>query len=546
MTTTPAPRFVRNFIRRLLALGAATILPLAQAAPPPNVDTALKAWLGTQPGGAAVAWVDAEGVTFFNAGSFGAGDARAVTPDTIFEIGSVTKVFTSLLLAESERAGRVSRDDPAAKYLLPPGADPAALTKITLVSLATHTSGLPRLPGNMKEASGPHPYENYGQHELLAAFAMHGPTAPADGATVYSNFGAALLGQTLAAAWGQSYPVALTAHVLEPLGLAHTTLNMTGSADPANLIPGHTGPAAVDHWKFQSMAPGGALLSSARDLSLFVQAGLGLRATPLAASLAEMMKPLRKMDSPPGQIGLGWLIMDNAGTPLVWHNGGTAGFRSFIGLLPSAKAGVVVLVSNSALNPDALGQQLLGVKPPVAPAAAPVADAAVLTGSYSFTPDLSIVITERKGTLGLQMTAQPRLALKEKPDGRFAVVDVPAEVSFERDAAGQAIALILHQNGLDQRAPRTVELALPPGKLADYVGTFALATGITMTMTVDDGRLFTQLTGQSKLRAFASAPDQFFLKVVNAQLRFERGGDGKITAVVLRQNGRDQRAAKVD
>jgi CubicO group peptidase (beta-lactamase class C family) len=544
MTTNITPGLVARFIRLLPLLGVAASWPLVHAAPPPNAEAALKAWLGRQPGGAAVAWVEADGVTFYTAGSFGANDARVVSPDTLFEIGSVTKVFTSLLLAESERAGKVSRDDPAAKHLLPPGADAAALAKITLVSLATHSSGLPRLPANLTGANGPRPYENYGRADLLAAFATHGPVAPAGQATAYSNFGAALLGETLAAAWGQPYPAVLTQRVLEPLGLVHTTLNLTGSADPAELIPGHAGAAAAEHWKFQAMAPAGALLSSARDLALFVQAGLGLRPTSLAASLAETMKPLRKMDSPPGQIGLAWLIMDNNGQPLVWHNGGTAGFRSYVGLLPATHTGVVVLVSNGALNPDALGLQLLGAKPPAAPAPPPVADAAAFAGSYAFSPDISILVTERKGALAVQMTAQPRLALKEKEADRFAVVDVPAEVSFERDPAGKVVALVLHQNGRDQRAPRTVELEVPAAQLADYKGSFALAPGLTLTMTVDDGRLFTQLTGQPRFRVFAQAPDQFFLKVVNAQLRFERGADGKVTAVVLRQNGRDQRAAK--
>jgi hypothetical protein len=91
----------------VLSLFALAIIPLVSAKPPPEVQTRLDAWLKGQPGGVALAWVDADGVAFFQSGHFGPDDPRAITPDTQFEIGSVTKVFTALLLAESERAGTV-------------------------------------------------------------------------------------------------------------------------------------------------------------------------------------------------------------------------------------------------------------------------------------------------------------------------------------------------------------------------------------------------------------------------------------------------------
>ena len=104
---------------------------LLAARPPADLPARLEQWVAGQPGGIAVAWVDADGTSFFQAGRTDGPDSPAITPDTRFEIGSITKVFTALLLAESERAGKVSRDDPVAKYLLPPE-DPAqaALAKL--------------------------------------------------------------------------------------------------------------------------------------------------------------------------------------------------------------------------------------------------------------------------------------------------------------------------------------------------------------------------------------------------------------------------------
>lgn len=123
---------------------------LAVAAPPTDMQKKLNEFTKGGPGGVAVAWVDHDGIKFFQAGTFSADDPRPIGPDTQFELDSVTKVFTALLLAESERLGKVSRFNPAANYLLPPD-DPAqaSLAKITLLALATHTAGLPRLPSNI-------------------------------------------------------------------------------------------------------------------------------------------------------------------------------------------------------------------------------------------------------------------------------------------------------------------------------------------------------------------------------------------------------------
>lgn len=512
----------------------------------PDVDAVLKRWFdATRPGGAAIAYVDPEGVTFAVAGQFSPEDKRPITADTLFEIGSVTKVFTAILLADSERAGKVKRDDPAAKYLLPAGdADADKLARITLLSLTTHASGLPRTAPNQTEAGGLHPYAGYDRARMIEALRTHGPDAPTGRATAYSNFGVAVLGEALAAAWGRGYAELLKTRVISPLGLEHTSLAMTGTVEPENFAHGFALEKPAEHWTFAAMAPAGALVSSARDMAIFLQACLGLRETPLRETLAETLKPQRKMDAPGGRIGLGWLITDDPARPVWWHNGGTAGFRSFAGFCPATRCGVVVLTSNSANNPDQPGFELLEAKPSRPAPAATIANASDYTGSFSLTDAFSIVVVERNGTLFGQATGQPRFALRETGRDRFAVVDVVAEVSFERDAAGKVVALTLHQNGGHLRGTRTVELALPPEKLAEFIGEFALAPQATMTMTLEDGRLFTQLTGQSRLEMFARAPDEFFLKVVNAQLLFQRDAEGKVHAVVLRQNGRDQRALK--
>ena len=184
------------------------MIPAGWATPPTGMQEKLDAWAKGEAGGVAAAWVDADGPVYFMSGTFDASDPRPVTADTTFEVGSISKVFTALLLAESERLGRVNRNDPAAKYLIPAD-DPsqAALAKITLLTLTTHTSGLPRLPQNigLNPDTMTDPYSAYDRAKLVEALKFHGSTATV-GSASYSNFGAAVLGEALAARGGPPTP----------------------------------------------------------------------------------------------------------------------------------------------------------------------------------------------------------------------------------------------------------------------------------------------------------------------------------------------------
>ncbi len=539
---------MNRFFRCLLPL---FFTVLCAAKPPADVQARLDAFNRVQSGGVALVWVDADGAAFFTTGKFAADDARPITPDTQFELGSVTKVFTALLLAESERLGKVSRGDSAARYLLPAG-DPAqdALAKITLLSLTTHTSGLPRLPGNIGAApdANPNPYAAYDRVALVAALRTHGPVAPVGRAFAYSNFGASVLGEALAAAWGVEYADALAAHVLGPLGLKATSLGMTGAPASADLAPAHSAGRRVPNWTFQACAPAGALRSTARDMAVFLGAVLGRSGTPLRAAIDATLQPQRTAEELGGRIGLGWFLDDEAGRQIAWHNGATAGSHAFMAIDRKSGHGVAIL-SNNDVASEALGFSLLGARPP-RPAPTAVKNAADYLGSYHLTPGFAIDIRERRGALVGQCTGQPPFAMREIAPDRFALVGVPAEISFERGADGRVAALVLHQNGRDQRAPRGAlppppkEVALRPEQLTEYPGTYPIAPTFVLTVTQEGVGLFVQATGQAKFPVFASAKDEFFYKVVEARITFQRGADGKISGLTLHQNGRDLPAAR--
>lgn len=346
------------------------LVAMVAAAPRPDLNLAAARWLGENPGGVSVAYVDREGVAFAALGHFAPGDPRPVTAETTFEIGSVTKVFTALLLVESEKAGKARRGDAAAKHLLPAGDSEAGkLAPITLLALATHSAGLPRMASNFRSADGNR--AAFTRADLIEGFRRDGATAVVGGKSVYSNFGVVLLGQALAAAWGEPYPKVLQERVLDPLGLKHTWLGLPGTSQRDAFPPGLVNGKPVAHWEFDALAASGALRSTAKDMALFLQACLGLRETPLNESIREAIKPLRPMGDGPGKIGLNWMSTAGPRPPIYWHNGATAGFRAYLGFEPASGVGVVVM-TNSAPSPEALGLALLG-RPPANPAAAKTA-----------------------------------------------------------------------------------------------------------------------------------------------------------------------------
>ena len=521
------------------------------AKPPADIQARLDDWVKDQPGGVSVAWVDADGAAFFQSGHIDAAGSPRITPDTQFELGSVTKVFTALLLAESERLGKVSRNDPAAKYLLPPD-DPeqTALAGITLLALTTHTAGLPRLPSNIgpNPDANPDPYAAYDRSMLIEALRRDGRRASTAGHMAYSNFGAAVLGEALGAAWDTSYADALQEHVLGPLGLKATSLGVAGSPSPAELAPGHVGDKRVPNWTFQAFAPAGALRSSAREMAVFLTVCLGKDEHPMRAAINATIQPQHAADDVGGHIGLGWLLTDDPAHQVIWHNGATAGSHAFIAFSPTMDTGVVIL-ANIQRGSEALGFGLLGAQPPSVKVTT-VNDAAGYIGRYPFSPAFAIDIKELNGTLRGQATGQPEFGLRAVAVDRFAIVGVPAEISFERGLDGKVTALVLHQNGMDQRAlrgslpPPPKEVFLPVATLREYAGSYPLAPAFVLTVTEEGGALFVQATGQGKAPVFASAPDEFFYKIANARISFQRDARGKVTSLVLHQNGRDMPATK--
>jgi len=325
--------------------------------------------------GIVVGVIDAKGRRIVTHGGLAKGDPRPLDGNTVFEIGSQTKVFTSLILSDMVRKGEVKLDDPVQKYL------PAAVKvperggrQITLIDLATHSSGLPRMPTNFAPKDSLNPFADYTVEQLWQF--LNGYTLPRDiGAQYeYSNVGVGLLGQALARRAGSDYETLVRTRVTGPLGLKDTVITLT-PALKARLAQGHTATAQpTPNWDLPTLAGAGALRSTTNDMLTFLADELGFKSSPLAPAMAAQLVPRRPGPSANLEMALGWHISKFSTGDVIWHNGGTGGYRTFFGFDPRAKVGVVVMTNkvNGTGGDDIgfyllAGRALMTLNPPPSP-----------------------------------------------------------------------------------------------------------------------------------------------------------------------------------
>jgi CubicO group peptidase (beta-lactamase class C family) len=493
-------------------------------------------------------------------------DARPLDGNTVYEIGSITKVFTSLLLADAVERGQVALNDPVSKFLPAKVKMPERGGRaITLVDLATHTSGLPRMPNNFAPKDPANPYADYSAENLYAFLSGYQLTRDVGAEYEYSNLGGGLLGHALTLqAHATDYEALVRERVIAPLGMTSTAVTLS-PAMKSRLAAGYGATLQqVANWDVGTLAGAGGLRSTADDLLTFLAANLGYVKTPLAPAMAAMLNVRRSTMSTNLSIALGWHVLTMNGREIVWHNGGTGGYRSFIGFDKDARVGVVVLSNaGTPAGPDDIGRHLLDTRLPLlTPQAAPktrtevAVDPQVLekyVGRFQLAPSAIITMTRDGNRLFTQLTGQPKFELFAESDKDFFLKVVDAQLTFETDGRGSATAVVLHQNGIDQRAKRIEgepvvpkEVVLDPKVFDGYVGRYELAPGVVMTIERNDSRFYEQLSGQPKFEIFASDAKEFFLKVVEARITFEVDANGRATSLTLRQNGREIRAARIE
>lgn len=403
--------------------------------------------------------VEPQGRRIIARGRFSRDDPRPVDGDTLFEIGSVTKVFTTLLLADMANRGELELDDPIEKFLPPEVSAPRRNGKsITLADLASHMSSLPRLPDNMAPADNADPYADYTVEQLHEFLCNHRLAHDIGTHHEYSNVGFGLLGHVLARRAGTGYHQLIQDRIAIPLGMDSTAIALT-TALSARLAHGHgSGLVPVANWNLPTLAGAGALRSTVRDLLTFIEAALD-STSPLAAAFDLTLSTRRPLGADTMEIGLGWMIEKAGGEEIVWHNGGTGGYCSFLGFLPKSRRGVVVLANTVTEFVDNFGRHLLDPATVLAPPPKQRTEISInpqlydnYVGQYQLAPGVVIDVARDGDRLMVQLTGQEQYEIFPETECDFFLKIVDAQITFE--GSGRAEGLTLHQAGQQVPAAR--------------------------------------------------------------------------------------------
>ncbi len=461
---TPAPILRRFFLPALLLIASTS----ARSQTAPLSDSTIKSIIddrvaGKRAMGIVVATLEqGRPPHVYTAGISGVA-GLPLDGNTVFEIGSITKVFTNTILADMVKRGEVKLDDPISKFLPASVRVPRRAGKeITLLDLATQSSGLPRLPSNLRPADVGNPYADYSVKQLYDFLSSYTLTRDIGAQYEYSNLGMGLLGHVLALRAGKSYPDLVKERVLDPLGMHDSGVSLT-PVMKSHIAQGFDDAGTPTRlWDLPTLAGAGALRSTANDMLKFLAANLDSTHGPLGAAMALARAP-RKPLGERNSIGLAWNNFESYGTMITWHNGGTGGFRTFIGMDDAHHRGVIVL-SNSTNSPDDIGFHLLQPKVPLeTPTPAPKAHVEVpldpskleaLVGVYELAPNFQLAITKEGSALFAQATGQGKVQVYPESETEFFLKVTDAQITFVKGPDGKVDHFVLHQGGRDTTGQR--------------------------------------------------------------------------------------------
>ncbi|KQP46221.1 serine hydrolase [Pseudorhodoferax sp. Leaf274] len=523
-----------------LCTGAALAQPLPAL---PDPDRLAEQLLGGERGAAVVAI--ARGTQTLRGSA--SRPERVIDADTaLFEIGSVSKVFTGLLLAQAVERGELSLDDTLGQRL-PRQTRDTPVAALTLRQLVTHSACLPRTlaAGGADAAAEIRTLTPAQLWDALPQLALAGqpPCAPR-----YSNLGMALLGNVLAQRYGQPWETLVRERIAAPLALQDTVQALDADRR-ARMLPAFEGETVAPLWDMDAYAGAGALRSSTADLLRFGQAILAGRDGPLGPAAERLVTPLGPYAG--GEIGYGIFILGPPGRRVYLHDGLTGGYRTLWMLMPEGRQVLAASASNARAALPTLRGRVLAALFPVPSEPIPVAPAqlAPLSGEYRSGDGTLFRVLLHEGQLYARGGALGFAPLVPVGPGRFARPE--RGLLFQFDATAEPAHLTVQQGGAEQRAQRTarsVGMAIPArADVADAVGRYRLGNGAEFSIREEMGQLVARLAQQPAFPVFArpGQRDRYFYEVVPAELQFERGADGRVNALVLHQNG-EHRAERID
>ena len=398
----------------------------------------------------AVALIDSSGVDYFNFGKTYL-DGAKVDENTIYEIGSITKVFTGIMLATQVLDKDIGLDDKI-NALLPDSITVPTIgdVEITMGNLTDHTSGLPRMPINFEPANPNNPFADYTVEKMYEFIANYQPVREVGSEYEYSNLAQGLLGYLLAVNKNTAYEDLMVRTIADPLGMNDTRVELT-EIMKENLALGHSGGKVVENWDIPTLAGAGAIRSSTSDMAKFISCNLGHVDSGLKAAM-ELSHVARHRKAGEMSVAMGWHIKKGDNGNVIWPNGGTGGYRAFTGFVKETGKGVVVL-SNSSTGVDDIGFYLLDPGSKLVDrkfkrdaVELPESTLEKYIGVYELNPEFKITVTKEGKRLFTQATGQDRIEIYPENDTTFFPTVVEAKLSFKL-IDGKVVSLTLFQGG---------------------------------------------------------------------------------------------------
>jgi len=480
-----------------------------------------------------------------------------MAPAMVFRLGSVAKQFTAMAILILADEGKLALDDDITTYLPD---YPTQDQTITIEHLLTHTGGvkdLEFLPARLAVERN-----DLAVEELIALFKDEPLDFAPGTAWSYSNSGYILLGAIIEQVSGMSYANFIQQRIFMPLDMAHSYYD-----DPTLVIPGRVagytrtndGYANAAYMSMTQPYAAGALASSVDDLAKW-DAALYTGKLVKQSTLRRMFKSVVLTNGQTPGYGYGWGVGTYAGEPIQDHNGGINGFYTKVMRLPADKVYIAILsnLENPTVAPDELAFDIATLvigKPYQDPKAItlPTTTLASYEGVYLVNGQGGVVIRQEKDHLLWQTGGPARVLTPLAPD-EFFMAGVPLRIRFVKERTGAVTSMQLQQRfsvwldlpKSDQPLPPTeATVEIDPALYDQYVGDYQIGPDLALTISLANGTLFAQATGEASLELAAAAADSFFLPGLDVQIEFTRDAEGAITGLVLQQSGQTMTGQKV-
>jgi D-alanyl-D-alanine-carboxypeptidase/D-alanyl-D-alanine-endopeptidase len=529
--------------------------------------------------GIVVGIITSDGTTFYSYGVNSLKTKELVDENSVFEIGSISKTFTAILLADMVVKGELNLDDPL-QQLLPNGITAPTRNgeSIKLYHLANHTSSLPSLPDNLTPRRV-NPFGDYSEEKLYAFIDGYELTRDIGSEYEYSNYALGLLGHVLANKNQMSYEEIMVEVIAKPLTLENTSTLFTPEIKE-NLAMGHSNGFEVENWDLDALAGAGAIRSTAVDMLNYLAANMGIKKSNLYSAMQLSHKNSRSEGSTP-IVGLAWHTRLRDELEIVWHDGGTAGYATFAGFIKGGDKGVVVLSNTNASVTD-IGIHLLhppsALNKPKIPIGSKlkiiIENEGIETATRTYwelkenQTDEYVLGENQLNTLGYSYLREEEYkkaisvfkinteafpnssqaydsygeALMNNNDNALAIANY--KKSVELNPGNTRGIEILKKLGVDTES-LVKEVTVEDAILESYVGNYELPRFV-LIVTKDGKQMKVQPTGLNQVEIYPRSENVFYIKAFEAQITFNLNDDGKVESMTLLQGGQESTGLKLE